>query len=242
MISKGPIRIGNVSGATGDMPTAMARMVGDDNGGGGVHVITGDWLSEMNIAWNAITKQSDPNLGYEDGFYQQLEGCLDDIVAKGIKVVTNAGALNTQALTRKVRDLVKAKGHDIVVAAVLGDDISHLLSNSSIPSLTHLDHLDRSLDKWDLKPLCGNAYIGCRGIVEALNAGASIVICGRVTDASPVMGAAAWHFGWDLDEQYDELAGALVAGHLIECGAYVVGAVSHDFSFNPDCAFVKKYH
>lgn len=224
MISKRPLRIGNVSGATGDMPSAMARMVAESN----IDVITGDWLSEMNIAWNAITKQTRPDLGYENGFYTQLEECLDDIVAKDIKVVTNAGALNTASLTQKVRDLVTARGHShIVVAAVLGDDVSDLLNDPerrSTFNFPHLDHTDRTLDSWSLTPFCGNAYIGCRGIVEALNAGASIVICGRVTDASPVMGAAAWHFGWDLDSAYDELAGALTAGHLIECGAYVVGA------------------
>ena len=79
----------------------METMVANGN----VDFITGDWLSEMNIAWNAIVKQKDPDLGYESGFYMQLEECLDAIVAKGIKVVTNAGALNTASLTRKVREL-----------------------------------------------------------------------------------------------------------------------------------------
>lgn len=224
MISKGPIRIGNVSGATGDMPTAMARMVAEEN----IDVITGDWLSEMNIAWNAITKKEDPDLGYENGFFMQLEECIDDIVAKGIKVIANAGALNTMALTKKVRDLLNSRGHNqVVTAAVLGDDISDLIRNPERRDglqFPHLDHTEQNLDDWELQPFCGNAYIGCWGIVEALKAGASIVICGRCTDASPVMGAAAWHFGWNMNTQYDELAGALLAGHLIECGAYVVGA------------------
>src|SRR5689334_4458796 len=115
MNNKAPIRVGNVSGATGDSPNAMARMVSD----GTVDVITGDWLSEMNIAWNAIVKQKDPDLGYEGGFYSQLEQCLDDIVAKDIKVITNAGALNTASLTRKVRELCEAKGYgNLIVAAV----------------------------------------------------------------------------------------------------------------------------
>ncbi|RSL93963.1 hypothetical protein CEP52_012925 [Fusarium oligoseptatum] len=123
MLDRPPIRIGNVSGATGDHPHAMARMVRSGN----VNVITGDWLSEMNIAWNAITKQEvDPDLGYENGFFEQLDECLDDIMQRDIRVVTNA------------------------------------------------------------------AYIGCWGIVQALRSGARIVICGRCTDASPVMGAAAW--------------------------------------------------
>ncbi|KAL2414734.1 hypothetical protein ABEF95_000697 [Exophiala dermatitidis] len=221
------------------MSTAMSRMVAEPN----IDVITGDWLSEMNIAWNAITKKSNPSLGYEEGFYTQLSENIDTIITKGIRVVTNAGALNTASLTSKVRDLLVLHGHqNIVVAAVEGDDVSDLLRdperrralNLSFP---HLDDTDRTLESWELTPFCGNAYLGCRGIVEALAAGAQIVICGRVTDASPVMGAAAWHFGRQFDDpaHLDRLAGALVAGHIIECGTYVTGANFSGFKkFLPD--------
>ncbi|KAH0830863.1 hypothetical protein FOPE_02009 [Fonsecaea pedrosoi] len=224
MLSKPPIRIGNVSGATGDHPHAMKRMVES----GGVDVITGDWLSEMNIAWNAITRREvDPDLSYENGFYLQLEECLDQIMEQDIKVATNAGALNTMSLFRKVQALCVERGYkDTVVAAVLGDDVSDLVTDPSKRRslhFPHLDHQDRLLDEWSLDPICANAYIGCRGIVKALEAGANIVICGRCTDASPVMGAAAWYFGW-REDQYTELAGSLLAAHLIECGPYVVGA------------------
>ncbi|KAK1570109.1 uncharacterized protein LY79DRAFT_527406 [Colletotrichum navitas] len=224
MIEKPPIRIGNVSGATGDHPHAMARMIRSGN----VQVITGDWLSEMNIAWNAIARRDvDPGLGYENGFYEQLEACVDDVMAGGIRVVTNAGALNTAALFDKVKTLCRARGHpESAVAAVLGDDVSGLLRHGSgRKDLTfpHLDHPGTTLDDWGFEPCCGNAYIGCWGIVEALRAGARIVICGRCTDASPVMGAAAWYYGW-REDQHQELAGALLAAHLIECGPYVVGA------------------
>ncbi|KAM0460422.1 hypothetical protein ACHAPV_004689 [Trichoderma viride] len=218
------VRIGNVSGATGDHPHAMARMVRSGN----VHVITGDWLSEMNIAWNAITKQEvDENLGYEDGFYQQLEECIDDIVAKDIRVVTNAGALNVMSLYNKVKRLCEERGHDCVIAAVLGDDITDLLVDKALgkrsTGFKHLDHPEMSLDDWEFTPCTGNAYIGSWGITAALRAGANIVLCGRCTDASPVMGAAAWYYGWKEDS-FDELAGSLLAAHLIECGPYVVGA------------------
>jgi hypothetical protein len=224
MTGKPHIRIGNVSGATGDHPHAMARMVRSGN----VHVITGDWLSEMNIAWNAITKQEvDENLGYEDGFYQQLEECIDDIVAKDIRVVTNAGALNVMSLYNKVKRLCEERGHDCVIAAVLGDDITHLLvdktSGQKSTGFKHLDHPELSLDDWEFTPCTGNAYIGSWGITAALRAGANIVLCGRCTDASPVMGAAAWYYGWKEDS-FDELAGSLLAAHLIECGPYVIGA------------------
>ncbi|KNG84978.1 hypothetical protein ANOM_006781 [Aspergillus nomiae NRRL 13137] len=222
MLDKRPVRIGNVSGATGDHPQAMLRMAQHGN----VDVIVGDWLSEMNIAWNAITKSKDPNLGYESGFLTQLSDCLDIVVAKDIKLVANAGALNTSSLMQKVCVLCKERGYSqIIVASVLGDDISQPIQKQQpgFQDLHHLDHVDWKLKDWSLKPHCAVAYIGAWGIVEALNSGADIVICGRVTDASPVIGAAAWWYRWQRDA-WDELAGALVAGHLIECGPYVTGA------------------
>lgn len=241
MLDTRPIRIGNVSGATGDHPQAMLRMAQHGN----VDVIVGDWLSEMNIAWNAITKSQDPDLGYEPGFLAQLSDCLDIVVAKDIKVVANAGALNTSSLMQKVCALCKERGHSkVMVASVLGDDISEPIQKkeAGFQDLHHLDHDEWKLKDWPLKPHCAVAYIGAWGIVEALNAGADIVICGRVTDASPVIGAAAWWYRWQRDA-WDELAGALVAGRmydslldltdmllttiaidLIECGPYVTGA------------------
>ncbi|KAH8694196.1 hypothetical protein BGW36DRAFT_399327 [Talaromyces proteolyticus] len=222
---KHPLRIGNVSGATGDYPQAMLRMAQYGN----VDVIVGDWLSEMNIAWNAISKSEDPKMGYEPGFLSQLRDSLDTIAEKNIKVITNAGALNTLSLMNKVSELCRDKGYGdkrLKVAAVLGDDISELITEnekSNTAGWHHMDHEDWPLQEWPLNPHCGVAYIGAWGIVEALNAGADIILCGRVTDASPVIGAAAWWYQWKRDT-WDELAGALVAGHLIECGPYITGA------------------
>jgi hypothetical protein len=206
---KRSIRIGNVSGATGDSPHAMKRMAQDAI----VDVIVGDWLSEMNIAWNAIAKNNDPSLGYEPGFLAQLTESIDLIAETGIKVVTNAGALNTQALAVKVQEMCHSRGHrDVVIAMVLGDDISHIVTDpEKRKKLLHLDHSEWALEDWQLEPYCGVAYIGAWGIVEALNAGADIVICGRVTDASPVIGAAAWWYQWAKDD-WDRLAGSLIAG------------------------------
>ncbi|OAA55751.1 DUF1446 domain protein [Cordyceps fumosorosea ARSEF 2679] len=239
MLEKPALRVGNVSGATGDHPHAMARMVRSGN----VQVITGDWLSEMNIAWNAITRRDvDSELGYEQGFFDQLEACLDDIMTREIRVVVNAGALNTASLFRKVKTLCRDRGYSpSIVAAVFGDDVTELLGQDDpanrVPnrlSFPHLDHSELTLDSWGFTPLTGNAYIGCWGIAAALRSGARIVLCGRCTDASPVMGAAAWYYGWQV-EQYDELAGSLLAAHLIECGPYVVGANFSGFKeFLPD--------
>ncbi|KAJ5207898.1 hypothetical protein N7449_002277 [Penicillium cf. viridicatum] len=221
MLPKRDIRIGNVSGATGDSPHAMRRMAQDGN----VDVIVGDWLSEMNIAWNAIAKDQDPSLGYEPGFLTQLAQSIDIIADKGIKVITNAGALNTQALATQVQDMCHVRGHkDMVIAMVLGDDISQAVTDpAKCENLLHLDHPEWALKDWQLEPYCGVAYIGAWGIVEGIKAGADIIICGRVTDASPVIGAAAWWHNWARDD-WDRLAGGLVAGHLIECGPYVTGA------------------
>ncbi|KAH0285483.1 DUF1446-domain-containing protein [Aureobasidium namibiae CBS 147.97] len=219
------LRIGNCSGATGDAPHAMARMVREAD----VDVITGDWLSEMNIAWESIRKAEDPELGYDVGFLRQLTECIDDIAEKKIKIVTNAGAMNAPVLARKVDELCKTRGHDLVVATILGDDVSHLLKKRKhghrVLGFPHLDHEEQLLEDWDsdLEPTCAAAYIGAWGIVAALKEGADIVICGRVTDASPVIGAAAWWYGWS-EQAYDQLAGALIAGHLIECGPYATGA------------------
>ncbi|KAJ5812490.1 hypothetical protein N7474_008791 [Penicillium riverlandense] len=221
MLSKRAIRIGNVSGATGDNPHAMRRMAQDGN----VDVIVGDWLSEMNVAWNAIAKDQDPSLGYEPGFLTQLTESIDIIVEKGIKVITNAGALNVQALAAKVLEICHAGGHkDVVIAMVLGDDISQMVTDpAKRENLLHLDHSEWALRDWELEPHCGVAYMGGWGIVEGLKTGADIILCGRVTDASPVIGAAAWWYNWARDD-WDRLAGALIAGHLIECGPYVTGA------------------
>ena len=188
------IRIGNVSGATGDAPHAMLRMAQT----GDVDFITGDWLSEMNIAWNAIAKASDPSQGYEVGFLSQLEESIDIIVDKKIKVVTNAGALNTEALRDKVRGLCVQKGYGhLKIAAVLGDDVTAEVTEmlrrtpgEEGSGFRHLDHSDQCFVEWAKgfeDPASAVAYIGACGIVEALKKGADIVLCGRVTDASPVV-------------------------------------------------------
>jgi len=194
---------------------------------GDVDVVTGDWLSEMNIAWNAIIKAQDPKLGYENGFLEQLSECIEDVAAKQIKVVTNAGALNPRALTDRVSELCESRGLSrMTVATVVGDDVTHLLKHNGEGGLRfrHLDDENVTIDDWSstLRSSCAVAYMGAWGIFEALSAGADIVVCGRVTDASPVIGAAAWWYNWPKTA-YNQLAGALIAGHVIECGPYAVG-------------------
>jgi hypothetical protein len=165
---------------------------------GDVDIITGDWLSEMNIAWNAIAKADDPNLGYEVGFLDQLEESIDVIVEKKIKVVTNAGALNSEGLRDRVREMCVRKGYEgIKIAAVLGDDVTKEVvewvrgsEEDRGEGFAHLDCEGLGLADWAKgvdEPASAVAYIGAWGIVEALKCGADIVLCGRVTDASPVV-------------------------------------------------------
>jgi hypothetical protein len=183
---------------------------------GYLDAITGDWLSELNIAWNAIRKHDDPTKGYEVGFLEQLDDCIDIIAEKKIKLVSNAGALNTQECAKKVREICAARGHEhLKVAYIEGDDITEYVTNAQklkeIGGVVHLDHQEQKLESWGETPYCGVAYFGAWGIVEALRNGADIVVCGRVTDASPVIALAAWWHGWSYDE-WDKLAGALIAG------------------------------
>jgi hypothetical protein len=167
-----------------------------------------------------------PNLGYEPGFLQQLayeDGAAAYLISeKRIKVVHNGGALNPQALAEQVDDYFKSLGiSNCQVAWVSGDNLTHRMSGFKDVQFKHLDIEGLSLDT--TQPiLAANAYVGMAGIVTALNHGADIVICGRCTDASPVMGLAAWWHEWKIDN-FKALARSLIAGHLIECSAYVTG-------------------
>ncbi|KAK3109324.1 hypothetical protein LTR53_017542 [Teratosphaeriaceae sp. CCFEE 6253] len=222
------IRIVNVSGATG-VSHALARIVREAD----VDVLTADLHHpERDPAWNASGWPGEPDLGHAADFLDQLQECLDDVVATGVKIVANAGATDAAALSRRVEELCSSAGHeDVVVATVVGSDVSNLVQDatesrhgSSFP-FRHLHHEEQLLHEWypGRQPTSAVACIGAWGIAAALREGADIVVCGRVTGASPVMGAAAWWYGWQVDA-YNELAGALVAGHLIERGPHTSGA------------------
>jgi len=200
--------------------------------------ITGDWAAELNIAWNAIRKYNDPTKGYEAGFLDQLDVSIDIIVQRGIKVVSNAGVLNVVECAKQAKKICEAHGHEgLAVAYVEGDNLSDIFSDpqkrATLDEIKHLDHPDQSLKDWPKEPYCGVAYFGCQGIVEALKQGADIVICGRVTDASPVLALAAWWHNWDVTN-WDAMANTLVAGHLIECGPYATGANFSGFKHHLD--------
>lgn len=203
-----PVRIANCSGFFGDRLAAAQEMVE----GGPIDVLTGDWLAELTMLILARQKMKHGN-GYARTFLQQMETVLPMCLDKGIKVVSNAGGLDPEALAQAIRDL----GTGAKVAAVTGDDV--------LPRFEEFDwtNLDTG-EAFPSHPLSANAYLGARGIVAALQAGADVVVTGRVTDAALVIGPAAWWHGWDLDGgDLDAMAGALVAGHVIECGAQASG-------------------
>ncbi|KAF2254743.1 DUF1446-domain-containing protein [Trematosphaeria pertusa] len=223
MPSRRPIRVGNASGAIGDGIDEVYRLARD----GDVDAITADYLAEFNIAWKAIELTTRPDLGYEPNFLEQLawqDGAAAKLLArKKIKVVHDGGALNPEGLARKTDEYFKSLGIEGVrVAWVSGDNVTGLVKDGKLGKLMHLDQSGIELGELRHKILAANVYTGMTGVVAALEAGAQIVICGRCCDASPVMGLAAWWHGWKSTD-YQELAGSLLAGHIIECGAYVTG-------------------
>jgi hypothetical protein len=214
-----PVRIGNCSGFYGDRITAAREMVE----GGPIDVLTGDYLAELTmlILWKA--KQKDPTAGYARTFLTQLEHVLGTCLDRGIRIVSNAGGLNPAALASEIGALAQRLGLAPKVAHLTGDDLVGRLDELAAAGVD-LANLDtgQPLAETDRKAISANAYLGGWGIAEALGAGADIVVCPRVTDASLVVGPAAWWHGWARDD-FDALAGAVAAGHVIECGPQATG-------------------
>jgi Acyclic terpene utilisation family protein AtuA len=214
-----PVRIANCSGFYGDRIEAAREMVE----GGPIDVLTGDYLAELTmlILWKA--RQKDPGAGYAKTFLTQLEQVLGTCLDRGIKIVSNAGGLNPAGLAARVGELATRLGLTVHIAWVEGDDLSGRL-DSLLAAGHPLANTDtgQPLAGAPAKPVTANAYLGGWGITAALQAGADVVVCPRVTDASLVTGPAAWWHGWARDD-YDRLAGALVAGHVIECGPQATG-------------------
>lgn len=214
-----PVRIANCSGFYGDRPSAMAEVLR----GGDVDVITGDYLAEVTMLVLAKNRLKDPDAGYARTFEKQIEPLLEEIAARGVKVVVNAGGLAPATLATRLRATCAARGVSLRIAHIEGDNILPRI-NSLKDGGHQLAHLDTGagFDAWGYTPLTANAYLGAWGIVAALDAGADIVICPRVTDASVIVGPAAWWHGWSTDA-WDALAGAVAAGHVIECGTQATG-------------------
>ncbi len=221
-----PIRIANCSGFFGDRLSAAQEMVD----GGPIDVLTGDWLAELTMLILARQKMKHGN-GYARTFLTQMESVLGTCLDRGIAVVSNAGGLDPAALGQGLTELGELLGMPVRVGVVSGDDLMPRLTTLADQGeqFVNLD-TGESLRDAGVQPITANAYLGAEPITRALAAGADIVVTGRVTDAALVIGPAAWRHGWDYaaaragdQATLDALAGALVAGHVIECGAQATG-------------------
>ena len=214
---KDPIRIANCSGFFGDRPSAALEMVN----GGPIDVLSGDWLAELTMLILSRIKNKNPQSGYARTFVTQMNDVMETCLEKGIKVVSNAGGLNPKACAEAIEEIAEKRGLSPSIAYIDGDDLM-----ARLPELINTENLlpfetEQKLgDASDY--VTANAYLGCWGIVEALETGADIVITGRVTDAAVVCGPAAWHHKWKKTD-FHQLAGAVIAGHVIECGTQATG-------------------
>jgi len=195
------LRIGNASGFLGDRFSAVQEMLT----GGELDVLTGDYLAELTMLILGRQRMKDPGRGYANTFLRQMEASLGEAVQREVKIVVNAGGLNPAGLAEKLGELAGRLGLQVAVARVEGDDLLPRAEELGFPGA-----------------LTANAYLGAFGIAECLRAGADVVVTGRVTDASLVVGPGIARFGWGPDD-LDALAGAVVAGHVLECGTQATG-------------------
>ncbi|MFC5946894.1 acyclic terpene utilization AtuA family protein [Pseudonocardia lutea] len=218
------VRIGNFSGYLGDRFTAIDEALAGDP----VDVLMGDYLAEVTLASLAADRR-----GYVAYFRKQLQPHLRTVAERGIKIVTNAGGFDPAGLAAALREDVAAAGVDLTVAHVEGDNVLDRLDGFHADGHA-MEHLDSGapLKDWGVEPIAANSYLGGFGIAEALKAGADIVVTGRVTDASLTAGPAAWWHGWTPDD-WGPLAGAITAGHVIECGAHATGGNFSGFTQVP---------
>jgi hypothetical protein len=223
-----PVRIGNCSGFYGDRFAAMREMLE----GGDLDVLTGDYLAELTMLILFRSQAKDPSRGYATTFVRQLEDCLGLAWEKGVRIVANAGGLNPAGCAAAVRELAARLGLRVNVAHVEGDDLLPKIADLRGPDGSGLANLDTGAPLTG-DPITANAYLGGWGIAAALEAGAQVVVTGRVTDAALVIGPAAWWHKWRPDD-LDALAGALVTGHVLECGAQATGGNYSFFTEIPD--------
>ena len=219
-MSKDVIKIANCSGFYGDKLSAARELVD----GGPIDILTGDYLAELTMAILYNQKiQRGEDKGYVGTFLKQIKEVAKSCKEKNIKIISNAGGLNPMSMAEEIKKILSDQSIDMKVAYIDGDNL--------LPRINELSNEGESFQNIDKKiplsdseciTLTANAYLGAWGIKEALDNGADIVICPRVTDAAVVIGPAAWKFNWKRND-YDALAGALAAGHIIECGCQATG-------------------
>ena len=219
-MSKEVIKIANCSGYYGDKLSAAKELVD----GGPIDVLTGDYLAELTMAILYGQKiQRGEDKGYVGTFLKQIKDVAASCKEKNIKIVSNAGGLNPRSMAHEIEQILNDLSIDLKVAYIDGDDLMPRMSELQENGESFINiEKEIALYESGCNPLTANAYLGAWGIKEALDNNADIVVCPRVTDAAVVIGPAAWKFNWQRDD-YDSLAGALAAGHIIECGCQATG-------------------
>ena len=219
-MSKEVIKIANCSGYYGDKLSAAKELVD----GGPIDVLTGDYLAELTMAILYGQKiQRGEDKGYVGTFLKQIKDVAASCKEKNIKIVSNAGGLNPSSMAHEIEQILNDLSVDLKVAYIDGDDLMPRMSELQENGESFINiEKEIALAESDCDPLTANAYLGAWGIKEALDNNADIVVCPRVTDAAVVIGPAAWKFNWQRND-YDSLAGALAAGHIIECGCQATG-------------------
>ncbi len=239
------VRIGNAQGFWGDRGSAAAELLAREPD---LDYLTLDYLAEVSLSIMAVQRERDPNAGYAKDFVEVVRSLADYFKNGGrCRIVTNAGGLNPHGCAAAcVAALAQAGCPVLSIAVVSGDDVLDVLRATTEESSAEcrvqsakcqFENLDsgRPLSGVRDRLVTANAYVGAAPIVEALRLGADIVITGRIADPSLTVAPCVHHFGWSLTD-WDRLAGATVAGHLIECGVQVTGGISTDWLEMPDSA------
>jgi hypothetical protein len=216
------LKIGNAQGFWGDSGTAPARLVSQQPD---LDYLTLDYLAEVSMSIMAIQREKNPELGYASDFIDVVRSLIP-LWKQGakVKIVTNAGGLNPLGCAKACAEILRDR-LPMKIGVVSGDDILSLIQADVNNPLYHNLETGDSLKNIENLIVTANAYFGAKPIVEALQKGAMIVITGRTADPSLTVAPCVAHFGWSWQD-YDRLAAATVAGHLIECGTQVTGGIS----------------
>lgn len=218
---RGLLRVGCAAGFSGDRTDAAGPVVDALIAAGGPAVLIFETLAERTLALAQLARRADPDAGYEPLLDDLLRPVLARCLAAGLRIVSNFGAAHPEGAARRILALAASLGLPPPrVAVVLGDDLGDAAQRPLLREAVG-DEID------GLQPVSANAYLGAEAIAGALRAGAQIVVCGRVADPSLTVGPALAHYGWALDD-WDRLARATMAGHLLECGAQVSGGYYAD--------------
>jgi hypothetical protein len=227
------VKIGNSQGFWGDRPEASNQLLTSQPD---LDYLTLDYLAEVSLSIMAIQREKNPEFGYARDFLDVIKSLIP-LWQNGstCKIITNAGGLNPVACAKACNELIKKSGLNLKVGVVFGDNVQDLLMNDlENPQFNNLD-TNEPLAFISQKLVSANAYLGAEPLIDALKKGADIVITGRVADPSLCVAACMHHYGWNF-ECHDQIAGATIAGHLIECGTQVTGGISTDWLSIPDPA------